>query len=271
VATCWRWRTQPSETRPSRRSGTARRRQALVFNQLAGKDLLAAANAAIGDASLKTVGDCAAAGDDLEPCRSVPGFPVHKQGKDWKITVPYATGLDTFSMTNISMRCDPTSAAAPAKLGWFAELDGTIRDLGINVTAHVDFPKLKKTALKHVANLTAHIVARVNCVNGTSLQLELDPAEGSLTLSKVEIDISIIHVDVSSEIVQALRTKLQSATFTPPERYAPMLRAACAGPPPEPELQSVLSLTSTRASSAHSRNTLSFSRGMASRARPRMR
>ncbi|CAK0814051.1 unnamed protein product [Prorocentrum cordatum] len=108
--------------------------QALVFNRLAGRDLLKLANAGIGNLSFETIGDCAAAGDGLKPCRSVPNFPVHMQGKDWKITVPYATGLDTFSMTNISLRCDPTSSATPAELGWFAELDGTIRDFGINVS-----------------------------------------------------------------------------------------------------------------------------------------
>jgi len=209
-------------------------KRAEFFNWFAGRDLLALANDAV-DPSFKTLGDCTAASDAyLQPCRSVPAFPVHTRGKDWEITVSYATGLDTFSVTNVSLRCDPTSAAAPAELGWFAELDGTIRDLGINVTAHVDFPQMRKSTLEKFANLTAHVVARVSCVDGDTLKMALDPAEDSLNLSKMELGFSFLSIDLSPYLVRLLRHLfLKGTTFTPPAAWGPVMAEVCAVTAPE--------------------------------------
>merc|ERR1712107_920841 len=85
------------------------------------------------------------------------------------------------------------------------------------------------TKLLGVSDFSAHVVARVDCVDGTSLRLQLDPAEDSLTLSKMEMGISVLSLDVSSHIVQVLRPPLlQGATFTPPALWGPLMREVCA-------------------------------------------
>jgi hypothetical protein len=205
--------------------------QAEDLNRLAGDRLVTLANAAIGKYAPNTVGDCAVVNQSQQPCRSVSEFPVRKTGKDWDLTVEYVTGLRSLSMKNMSLRCDPNSSSSnssssPPKRAWFAEIDGTFVDFSLMVDAKVNFPKVHKHELESVDNLTAHIVARIHC-EGDSLRLELDPAPGSLTLSKIELDISIIHVDVSEAIVEALRSKLQSAIYTPPPQWIPFMRAVC--------------------------------------------
>jgi len=203
-------------------------REAEVFNRLVGRRLLQFADAALGNLSLKTVGDCSAVtSPDQKPCRGIPTFPLHEKGEDWELDVEYVTGLNSLRMTNISLRCDPNSTAAPSQLAWFTQLDVTMAQFAMMVSAHVDFPKLQKTMLESVPNLTAHMVARATCVNDTSLELQLDPAEGSLTLSKVPVDISIIHVDVSRAIVQAVRSKLDRLVYTPPAKWIKLTKTLC--------------------------------------------
>jgi len=220
-------------------------KRAEFFDLLAGRDLLTQANDAMYP-PLKTSGSCTvASAPDLQPCQSGPvhKFSGHTQGKDWEFTVPYFTGLDTFSMTNVSLRC------APGEPGLFVELDGTIRDLGISVTAHVREktnlrkgagPKMETSVLERFANLTARVVASVSCVSGTSLRLQPDLAEGSLTLSAVEIGTPFFHVDYSHVIIQALRTLLQGLTFTPPASWGALMPVVCAATTPELEASLVI-------------------------------
>jgi len=196
--------------------------------------LVSAVTGAVGawSRSVKTVGDCAAVVDPaLRPCQAVPIFPLQMQGDNWEINAPYATGLDTLDVTDLSLRCDSASAI------WIAEFNFTVHNLSIQLTAQVDLatwlwskaPKFTQTKLLQVAGFSARAVARVECVDGSSLRMLLDPAEDSLTLSKIELGISALSLDVSPHFVQLLRRPLlQGTTLTPPAPWGPrMLGVIC--------------------------------------------
>lgn len=175
--------------------------------------VLEALNRALLGQLPRSLGDCSsnvAQNTEVQPCRTVAGFPLQRGTSMVTWRADLVTHVDTLRISNLSARCDVTNKTDSTRR-MFLQLNGGFRELALATHMSVKFPPVELDApcvegqpcLLDRNDVLLAVAARMGCVGEDALGLQIDPEYG-IQLGNFDFESHGFKADITGTLAKII-------------------------------------------------------------------